>query len=303
MNITGLWEVRWSGQGLFTVDEHAVVYSGNEKGDSRGVAVVLDKKHAGALKSYNPINDRFLTVKINAKYAVLSIFQVYAPASTSLDEEIYNFYNDLQTIRDKIPKKEICIVMGDFNAKVGEVADTECEIGPYGLGERNESGDMLALFCQANEMNVTNTYFQQPLRRRYTWISPGDRCRNQIDYIFIDRYWISTVLNAKTKPGTDCGTDHILVAAKLRMKTLKKPNTKLKPKFDISKLENSELAIEFGVETSNRFSKLLEVWDATNSYPDEIWRDIKDTLTNNNNFVLKLHDNNITKSTIIHLTI
>ena len=26
--------------------------------------------------------------------------------------------------------------------------------------ERNESGDMLALFCQANEMNVTKTYFQ-----------------------------------------------------------------------------------------------------------------------------------------------
>ena len=89
-------------------------------------------------------------------------------------------------------------MMGDFNARVGEGADTECGIGPYGLGEQNESGDMLALFCQANEINVANTYFQQPLHRRYTWIFPGDRCRNQIDYIIIDRYWKSTVLNAKT---------------------------------------------------------------------------------------------------------
>ena len=31
MNITGLCEVRWSGLGLFTVDEHRIVYSGNEK--------------------------------------------------------------------------------------------------------------------------------------------------------------------------------------------------------------------------------------------------------------------------------
>ena len=123
-------------------------------------------------------------------------------------------------------------------------------------------------------------YLQQPLRRRYTWISPGDRCRNQIDYIIIDRYWISTVLIAKTKSGPDCDTDHILVAAKLRMKTLKKPKTILQPMFDIPKLENSELALEFSVETSNRFLKLLEVWDANNAYPDEVWRDVKDTLTN-----------------------
>ena len=114
MNITGLCEVRWSGHGLFTVDEHAVLYSGNEKGGSRGVAIVLDRKHPGALKSYNPINDRFLTVKINTKYAVLNIIQVYAPASTSSDEEIENFYNDLQTIRDRIPQKRNMHCDGSF---------------------------------------------------------------------------------------------------------------------------------------------------------------------------------------------
>ena len=127
-------------------------------------------------------------------------------------------------------------------------------IGPYGLGERNERGDKLALFCQANEMKITNTFFQQPLRRRYTWISPGDRCRNHIDYIIIDRSWKSTVLNAKTKSGTDCNTDHILVTTKLTMKIFKKTKTKLTPKFDISKLENPELALEFTIETSPNHS-------------------------------------------------
>ena len=57
MNITGLCEVRWSGQGLFTAGEQTVVCSGNEKGGLRGVAIVMDKKHAGALESYNPINE------------------------------------------------------------------------------------------------------------------------------------------------------------------------------------------------------------------------------------------------------
>ena len=85
----------------------------------------------------------------------------------------------------------------------------------------------------------------------------------------------STVLNAKTKPGTECDTDHILVTTRLRMKILKKSKTKSTPKFDISKLENLELALEFSIETSNRFLKLLEIWDENDSYPDEIWTDIK----------------------------
>ncbi|KAK3759518.1 hypothetical protein RRG08_045803 [Elysia crispata] len=125
---------------------------------------------------------RFLTVKINTKCAVLNIIQ-----ETSSKEEMDNFYDDLHTIRDKIPIEEICIVMSGFNARVGEGADTECGIGPYGLRGRNERGDMLALYCQANEINITNIFFQQPLRRMYIWITPGDRCRNQIDYIIIDR--------------------------------------------------------------------------------------------------------------------
>ena len=40
-------------------------------------------------------------------------------------------------------------MLGDFNAKVGECADKEHGIGPYGLGTRNASGEKLADFCQA----------------------------------------------------------------------------------------------------------------------------------------------------------
>ena len=49
--------------------------------------------------------------------------------------------------------------MGDLNAKVGEQEDRDCGIGPYGLGKRNERGDMLATFCQANGFTITNTCF------------------------------------------------------------------------------------------------------------------------------------------------
>ena len=78
--------------------------------------------------------------------------------------------------------------MGDLNAKVGRMEDTKCGIGKFGLCERNESGDGLAEFCHANNLVITNTLFDYHKRNLYTWISPGDRYRNQIDYIMIRRW-------------------------------------------------------------------------------------------------------------------
>ena len=38
VNILGIAELRWSGKGHFSTDDHTIYYSGNEKGGSNGVA-------------------------------------------------------------------------------------------------------------------------------------------------------------------------------------------------------------------------------------------------------------------------
>ena len=75
--------------------------------------------------------------------------------------------------------------MGDFNGKVGKGKE-EQTVGPFGLGERNDRGGKLVEWCKANRYTIGNTWFHQHRRNLYTWISPGDRCRNQIDYILIN---------------------------------------------------------------------------------------------------------------------
>ena len=64
---------------------------------------------------------------------MINIIQAYAPKSDSTDEEAEAFYNDLQAVLDQISKREITIVMGDINAKVGEGEERENDIGPYWL--------------------------------------------------------------------------------------------------------------------------------------------------------------------------
>ena len=76
------------------------------------------------------------------------------------------------------------VIMGDWNAKIWKSEAKSKIIGKYGLGERNDRGDSLEDFCQANDLIIGNTFFQQHPRRLWTWRSPGDMVRNQIDYIF-----------------------------------------------------------------------------------------------------------------------
>ena len=111
------------------------------------------------------------------------------------------------------------VMMGDFNAKVGQSDTPESSaIGPHGLGERNERGDRLLDFATANEMVITNTLFKQHRRRFYTWTSPDGNTRNQIDYFCIHERWKTSVVNTKTLPGADCGSDHELLVMSMRLK-------------------------------------------------------------------------------------
>ncbi|CAF5182070.1 unnamed protein product, partial [Rotaria magnacalcarata] len=90
--------------------------------------------------------------------------------------------------------------------------------GKFGLGKRNEAGEKLIDFCQENHMIITNTCFQQLKRRLYTWTTPNGQHRNQIDYNLCNRRWKSSITSIKTRPGADCGTDHELLLACLRIK-------------------------------------------------------------------------------------
>ena len=43
----------------------------------------------------------------------------YAPTDTSEEEDKNSFYAQLQSVLDKIPNRDMVILMGDMNAKVG----------------------------------------------------------------------------------------------------------------------------------------------------------------------------------------
>ena len=111
----------------------------------------------------------------------ITVIQVYAPTSKAEEVEVEQFYEDLQDLLELKPKKDVLLITGDCNAKVGVTGVT----GKFGLGVQNEAGQRLIEFCQENTLVIANTFFQQHKRRLYTWTSPDDQYRNQTDYIFL----------------------------------------------------------------------------------------------------------------------
>ena len=121
--------------------------------------------------------------------------------------------------------------MGDWNAIVGEGKEDK-NIGHYGLGWRNDRGEKLVEFCKRRKLYVANTW-----RRRYTWKSPGDRGRFQIDYILIKN---------RFGPGADIFSDHILVVAKINIKLKKLHRTCHRQSWNMDKLKNDDfVAMEY----------------------------------------------------------
>lgn len=67
--------------------------------------------------------------------------QVYALTSAAEEEEIDEFYNILAEVVSHLPKSEVTIIQGDFNAKVGAGCTEANIIGKFGLGVRNGKTD------------------------------------------------------------------------------------------------------------------------------------------------------------------
>ena len=156
----------------------------------------------------------FFTVQLSHPY--MTTGKTYAPTSNAEEAEVQWFYEDLQDLLELTPKRDVLFIIGDWNAKV-QSQETLGVTGKFGLGVWNEAGQRLIQFCQENTLVIANTLFQQHKRRLYTWTSPDDQHRNQIDYILCSQRWRSSIQSAKTRGGADCGSDHELLIAKFRL--------------------------------------------------------------------------------------
>src|SRR6476469_4560547 len=108
-----------------------------------------------------------MVVKVKADPVDIVIVQAYLPTTDYKDKEVEKLYDQLEEILGKHKGTDNVTVMGDFNAVVGKGKEDRV-VGKFGLGKRNDRGKTLIEFCKSQNLVITNTWFKQGKRRRYT---------------------------------------------------------------------------------------------------------------------------------------
>ncbi|XP_071511057.1 craniofacial development protein 2-like [Diadema antillarum] len=266
-NVLGIAEMRWTGSGEMLTEGHKVWFSGKEKKHEEGVGFLVHKNTVKAVVECEPISSRMIRIQIAASPRNVAIIQVYAPTSDCKDEEIDAFYDTLGSTLRKIPKKDIKIIQGDWNAKIGtdSYEDWHGTVEKFAHGMTNDRGERLLEFCKLNNLTVANTLGDHKNSRRITWTSPDGRTRNQIDYILVETKCKTCIRPNKTRafPGCDIGSDHnlVMMTMKVKLRMIKKQRAvRVKYNLDLLKTD-SKKRNEYAVKISNRFAPLMELED------------------------------------------
>ena len=62
---------------------------------------------------------RMISVHFQGKPFYITVIQAHAPTSNAEETEVEQFYEDLQDLLELTPKKDVLLIIGDWNAKVG----------------------------------------------------------------------------------------------------------------------------------------------------------------------------------------
>ena len=110
-DIVGISEVRWTGSGELM--NGRMVFAGEERKHEKGVAIVMSERAHKALIGYLPISPRVMAARFRGDPFNLTVIQAYAPTADSTDEEVEEFYEQVEEGLQYAHKRDIRIVMGD----------------------------------------------------------------------------------------------------------------------------------------------------------------------------------------------
>ena len=283
IGVLGLSETRWlqSGQLRLSSGEQ-LLYSGHiEEGapHTEGVALMLAPEADAALIGWEPFNSHIITAKFTTKKKDirLNIIQCYAPTNDVEEEKKDGFYQQLQAVLDRRGTKDIIILMGGFNAKIGmDNMGYEDSMGTHGMGQMNENGEHFADLCALNQLVMGSSIFPHKRIHKATWISPNHVMENQIDHICISRKFRRSWQDVRVMRGADVSSDHhlFLTTVRLCLKRFTTANCTW-TKYNVGLLRGKDTQAAFQISLSNRFQPIQELIEDKETDIETQWEHCK----------------------------
>ncbi|VDL77250.1 unnamed protein product [Nippostrongylus brasiliensis] len=187
-HVIGLSEMKRKDPLSCTWSDGTAVFLGSRKAQSTsGVGFIVGPCFAKYVTSVTFHSHRLgvLTATMS-KGTMVSIIQAYAPTADSSEELHEEFYEELQD-RIRSQKNNCIIIGGDLNARIGPRRRGERFIGLNSAEIRNDTGEMLANFCETLHLYHGNSHFFKSPKRRWTHCSPNGQHLHELDHIMCNR--------------------------------------------------------------------------------------------------------------------
>ncbi|CAF4230155.1 unnamed protein product [Rotaria magnacalcarata] len=226
---------------------------------AHGVAICLDQTAAKVWKDsgseWEPISERIVKIRLQCTPIHITVIAVYSPINPTTKEmanESDKFYSDLQDTINNVSTKDMIIIMGDLNARVGQKQQqhiAKSSVGPFTVDVENENGTRLTDSCEINNIIVSNTFFKHKLAHQTSWMHPRNKIWHMIDYTLVNKKFRSSVEDVRMfrRAAGAIGTDHHLMRVKIRMhlKSRRKNVNPKKMNVDSTKLKDDKLLEAF----------------------------------------------------------
>ena len=216
ISVLGIQETRRPGRTVSTAAGFRVFYNGSTQGGQHGVALAVKESICKTSKfTREDVNKRLMSMRfeMSGQHQAVNFVVGYAPTEPSDSENKRAFWHRLDSLVQRIPKKECLFVLMDANARTGlkiegqrteDDGDDDGVLGAYGRDELNNNGKRLLNFATDNKLAVTNTFFSTRkggISHTYNGVI-GDRAGDfkRIDYILSRQTYRPTVHNVEVHP-------------------------------------------------------------------------------------------------------
>ncbi|XP_068082197.1 craniofacial development protein 2-like [Anabrus simplex] len=198
LDVLGVNDIRVRGDNEEKVGDYKVYFTGVKKGRAEyRLGLFIRNTIARNIVSVRNVNERVVCLDLADEGTRARIGSVYSPCEGADEDEVDKFFEALSDIVVRFNSKDRIVLMGDFNARVGNSTEGyERVIGKCEEDmEANGNGKRLLDFCASMGLPVTNIFFKHKAIHRYIWEARGTR--SVIDYILTDLKFRKSIRNVR----------------------------------------------------------------------------------------------------------
>ena len=119
-------------------------------------SILVNSRAYSSLSNIETISPRIMVATFHG-YPNTTIISCYSPTNVSEELEVEQFYIELASLTRHIPKHNMLVIGGDFNAHLDKLNNYKFSYHT----NANRNGNMLHKFINENNLICLNTHFQK----------------------------------------------------------------------------------------------------------------------------------------------